>query len=617
MVRGKRTWRLESDCVVLGLAITSCVMLTASLVLFYSELNTDKFDQGKQVICDCDKEIDVVITWVNGSDLSFNRKLAKHYKEFQASRGVRGASTKEIDPKRFLDSEELRFCLRSIEKFAPWVRMVYIVTNGQQPHWLDTEHPQVKLVSHDRIFIDSSHLPTFSSPAIESNLHNIPGLSEHFLYLNDDIIFGQPVDKEDFISPDGTQSVWLSYPVPSFNEETDAYALSLMFVDELYTKVFGRPDTDGGERLVPAHGPLLVQKSVMEQLKREFSWQWKTTSGHKFRMADDMQYSFSYTHYLLEKRNEVTAMDIFTKTDTDKSDDLNMNELKELLINVNLQSNIKSSTKMLNLLVQEVNLCKSQTQSLVDILLMPFWWSLSKKQFFSCYKLLDLLKQIRGKKTFRAQVKKNDFLKFRMIESNVEKSVKTFENLGKYPSKFICINNDLNNKKIKKNKIVSGIQLQFYLDLFPIPSKFEKQDPFLQDSIHTKQKIKCSLSESERKIYCVENSGKRFDLNMTDRRPRPYWEDPDWKTLHEWDEFRNNMENKDKFEPNIAGFIEGPGERNLKQEQENNIKLSNKTVIENISNQYLGDKQISEINNFFEKIQKKRHKEKNIKNIDN
>ena len=146
MVRGKRTWRLESDCVVLGLAITSCVMLTASLVLFYSELNTDKFDQSKQVICDCDKEIDVVITWVNGSDLSFNRKLAKHYKEFQASRGVRGASTKEIDPKRFLDSEELRFCLRSIEKFAPWVRMVYIVTNGQQPHWLDTEHPQVKLV---------------------------------------------------------------------------------------------------------------------------------------------------------------------------------------------------------------------------------------------------------------------------------------------------------------------------------------------------------------------------------------------------------------------------------------------------------------------------------------
>ena len=58
----------------------------------------------------------------------------------------------------------------------------------------------------------------------------------------------QPISKEDFFTNDGTQSVWLSYPVPSFNELSDAYALSLMFVDELYTKVFGRADNDGGER---------------------------------------------------------------------------------------------------------------------------------------------------------------------------------------------------------------------------------------------------------------------------------------------------------------------------------------------------------------------------------
>ena len=53
-------------------------------------------------------------------------------------------------------------------------------------------------------------------------------------------------------------------------------------------------------RLVPAHGPLLIQRSVMEELQREFRWQWETTSTHRFRMADDMQYSFAYTHYLLE-----------------------------------------------------------------------------------------------------------------------------------------------------------------------------------------------------------------------------------------------------------------------------------------------------------------------------
>ena len=53
-------------------------------------------------------------------------------------------------------------------------------------------------------------------------------------------------------------------------------------------------------RLVPAHGPLLVQRSVMEELQKEFRWQWETTSSHRFRMADDMQYSFAYTHFLLE-----------------------------------------------------------------------------------------------------------------------------------------------------------------------------------------------------------------------------------------------------------------------------------------------------------------------------
>ena len=54
----------------------------------------------------------------------------------------------DISSSRFEDNEELRYSLRSIERFAPWVRHVYIVTNGQIPHWLNLEYPRVSIVTH-------------------------------------------------------------------------------------------------------------------------------------------------------------------------------------------------------------------------------------------------------------------------------------------------------------------------------------------------------------------------------------------------------------------------------------------------------------------------------------
>ena len=41
--------------------------------------------------------------------------------------------------KYFLDFDQLRFSLRSIEQYAPWIRHVFIVTNGQVPDWLNLE----------------------------------------------------------------------------------------------------------------------------------------------------------------------------------------------------------------------------------------------------------------------------------------------------------------------------------------------------------------------------------------------------------------------------------------------------------------------------------------------
>ncbi|XP_018323568.1 N-acetylglucosamine-1-phosphotransferase subunits alpha/beta [Agrilus planipennis] len=159
-----------------------------------------------------DEPIDVVYTWVNGSDQQFLNNL-------QTFLTCNNSFQTDLSLQRFDDKYELKFSLRSLEKFAPWVRHVYIVTNGQIPYWLNLDCDKVTLVSHQDIFIDSKHLPTFSSPAIESNLHRIPGLSDRFIYFNDDVFLGDSIFPDDFYSPNNGFIVYLSWPIPMCAED--------------------------------------------------------------------------------------------------------------------------------------------------------------------------------------------------------------------------------------------------------------------------------------------------------------------------------------------------------------------------------------------------------------
>ncbi|XP_031784981.1 N-acetylglucosamine-1-phosphotransferase subunits alpha/beta [Nasonia vitripennis] len=152
--------------------------------------------------------IDVVYTWVNGSDPQFLDNLKKYVPVTNANSAA----------SRFSDKDELRYSLRSLEMYAPWVRKVYIVTNGQIPSWLDMDNPRVSLISHEDIFTNLSHLPTFSSPAIESHIHRIPGLSNKFLYFNDDVMLGAAVWPEDFITWAYGQKVYLAWSVPDCSD---------------------------------------------------------------------------------------------------------------------------------------------------------------------------------------------------------------------------------------------------------------------------------------------------------------------------------------------------------------------------------------------------------------
>ena len=171
--------------------------------------------------------IDIVYTWVNGSDPVWLAEKEKWSEVYGRKLGLNvtsgpslNASDKNISAddrmsaNRYRDSDELRYSLRSVVKYAPWARRIYLVTANQVPHWLNTAHPQLRLVSHEDIFPNKSHLPVFSSPAIEAHLHRIPGLSKHFIYFNDDVFLGSQTLPEDFVSISGKQKLIMAWDVP-------------------------------------------------------------------------------------------------------------------------------------------------------------------------------------------------------------------------------------------------------------------------------------------------------------------------------------------------------------------------------------------------------------------
>lgn len=91
----------------------------------------------------------------------------------------------------------LHYWFRGVERFAPWVRRVHLVTWGHLPAWLVAAHPKLRVVNH-RDFIPAEYLPTFNSLTIGLNLHRIEGLSEQFVVFNDDMFLTRPCRPEDF-----------------------------------------------------------------------------------------------------------------------------------------------------------------------------------------------------------------------------------------------------------------------------------------------------------------------------------------------------------------------------------------------------------------------------------
>jgi hypothetical protein len=229
--------------------------------------------------------IDAVYTWVDSADPEW-QSVWQH--EFPA---------KSFDADRYSSHDELRFSLRSLGKYAPWLNKIYVVSNCAPPAWLSLKHPSIEWVRHEDIFPDPSVLPTFNSHAIESCLHRVRGLSENFIYFNDDFFLGQPCLPGDFFDEYGRAIAYFEAHGLALPDEvsvgTPDYIVATKNSSQLLHDVFQRRP-----RRLHKHVPYALKRSVLEELECRFDKAFEETRSSKLRSGSDINVaSFLCQHY--------------------------------------------------------------------------------------------------------------------------------------------------------------------------------------------------------------------------------------------------------------------------------------------------------------------------------
>jgi hypothetical protein len=234
--------------------------------------------------------IDAVYTWVDGSDPAWRARWRTAHADHAA------LNWQSANESRYLDREELRYSLRSLHLYAPWLNRIYLVTDEQVPHWLKLDDPRLVLVSHHELFDTSARLPTFNSHAIESQLHRIPGLAEHFVYLNDDMFLGRPISPSMFFHGNGVAKFFPS--TAALVDLGDATIDDLPVTAagknnrEVIRQRFGRTITQKMK-----HAPYALRRSVLEEIAAELPGAVARTRDSQFRQPSDLSIASSLHHY--------------------------------------------------------------------------------------------------------------------------------------------------------------------------------------------------------------------------------------------------------------------------------------------------------------------------------
>jgi UDP-glucose 4-epimerase len=231
--------------------------------------------------------VDIVFSWVDGTDKEWQRARARRMESYVVGEGDEAEA-------RFRQIDELRYALRSVHTYLPWVRNILIATDSPAPGWL-AEHDRVRIVRSEEFFADPEVLPTHNSQAVESQLHRIDGLSEHFLYSNDDMFIGRPLGPEAFFSPGGiTKFVEASTRI-GLGENTarrSGFENAARMNRRLIRDRFGRLITRHLE-----HAATPLRRSVIAEMAEVWPEQFTATAASRFRAATNISVTNSLYHY--------------------------------------------------------------------------------------------------------------------------------------------------------------------------------------------------------------------------------------------------------------------------------------------------------------------------------
>lgn len=224
---------------------------------------------------DLQKPIDLVYTWVDGDNLEY-RKLVNEYSEKPI----------DLNPERTRDIfDMMKYSLRSVEKYAPWINHIYIFTcRPQKPEWLKSDHPKISVIHHDEVF-DAEDVPTFNYNVIESYIHKIPGLSDDFIYLNDDFLLGNHVSPEDFYAKDGRVLIHGS-----------------LFGENFGWRIYNKKNDIVGLGLIE-HSPILIKKEWWQGMQDARPELIEEIKSHKFREGTDVMTYKLYRWYTLKHQS--------------------------------------------------------------------------------------------------------------------------------------------------------------------------------------------------------------------------------------------------------------------------------------------------------------------------
>lgn len=236
---------------------------------------------------DVDFDIDIVFSWVDGSDPEFRARRAGMLAQVVVGEG-------DDSDARIRQIDELEYAMRSVHKNAPWIRHIFIATDSAVPVWL-AAHPAVTVVRAVDHFSETSGLPTFNSHAVECQLQHIEGLSEHFLYSNDDMFFARPTRPSMFFTPAGiSRFIEADTRIgPGRNNERRSGFENAARVNRgLLARRFGHVITRHLE-----HTPVPLRRSVLLEMEAEFAEDFARTRASRFRAATDISVTNSLYHY--------------------------------------------------------------------------------------------------------------------------------------------------------------------------------------------------------------------------------------------------------------------------------------------------------------------------------